>query len=214
MWQILFRTIALCVFITLGFGPTQNSFATANSVDDEYEQRQFELRRVHGMHHVVFLQGLVDDFKGGLISEDDLLEVALNEYQEVTVYLFEYWGDVNDCFLRELVFAQTNGVVGKDKQGKAIHFKYPKRSLLEFSQDSKVKIHQSKDLIATKQANAILQKLTVGWSDDPVCNVVRPTNNRCCKTSSGLVSCPPKTGFTCHLDAGENYCLQGSTQCP
>lgn len=181
--------------------------ALADGLSPEEEQARWESRQTIGHFEVVRMNSLINDFKAGIIEAIDFAIELMEDDPLIVNALMEYHGAANDCFLIDLLFAETNGIIGYTEAGDPIYFETQQY----LDQSGFVLPNYSKEYNTAVRANKILQGAYSAWQAD-ACPLF-PLNNKCCKTAA-QVSCIPSTGDRCKMDVEGNWCLNGSTACP
>jgi len=185
------------------------SLSAPLGADQTTEQAEYEQRQAYGHYAVVEADALVKDFLAGRITEAAFTAQVWEDYSVLSASYYVQWGSVTSpCFLKDLVFGQTNGVIGQDALGNALFFD----TAQYLDSSGEVLAGMRRDYNTATRANAILRELLVAWQADPICQAAPPANNKCCDHAA-LEKCDPATGKRCDMDAQGLACTHGSTGC-
>lgn len=172
------------------------------------ELDEFAKREQAGFFEVLKANSMVLEYQAGRIAQPEFLDQCSLEYPALTAVLLQDWGGVNSCFLRDLLFGQTNGVVRVAENGNIIFFEVDRY----LDDDGNVIPEMMNKYVMADEANTILQDLTVAWELDPECNFFPELNNKCCANTS-TEHCNTSTGRRCTMDQSGQSCIGGSTRC-
>lgn len=196
--------MALCMISSALWNP---AVASTPLLQDPEEEAAAQ-RQAYGFFEVVQADALVKDFQAGRISEAAFTAEIWEQYPVLTANLYALWGSLNSCFLRDLVFGQTNGVIAADASGNAIFF-----DAAQYVGTSGQPLPgRAREYNAAVRANTILRGLQAEWNADPVCQTTKMLDNMCCR-SSATVTCQPRTGARCGITDDNLNCVNSSTHC-
>lgn len=181
----------------------------ARAADRVTERLKAERRQAVGFWDVLAAHSLNEARASGRLTPAEYIDRIWSDYPEIAMAVYERWGDFDSaCFRLDLVFGQTNGVIGSDAGGKPIFF--DPAACLD-SAGSVVPDLQD-EYIAILRANEILQRCYQEWKSDPVYGVEPIMNNKCC-TNSYSEKCVEETGKHCEMSHRGDTCTSGSTRC-
>ncbi|MCI0365226.1 MAG: hypothetical protein L0Y44_13695 [Phycisphaerales bacterium] len=169
------------------------------AIADQAEEA--EDRQTEGMFHVIWMDGLLDDYNAGTLSQADLMRELWAERPATMNILYGHHIQFNQCFQYDLIVGETNGIIGYSN-GQRVFFD----TTLYLDALGEVLPGYERTYNAAVRANSILNAVY----GDYVCQSP-PLNNKCCNNSS---SCIASTGNRCEMDASDQWCINGSTQCP
>jgi len=177
--------------------------APAMTHDPANEATLAWLRELDGPGRVLEAVATIDAYESGDLSVQELIDTLAERNPDLLATLLMEWGDIHAGLLMDVVFGQTNGIIGQDADGRDLWFSEA------FGADT------PEDLATTiRAANAALRGLAERWNGEPICEGVIPLNNQCCKGGASE-RCRPRTGSRCAMAIfPPGTCQQGSTYCP
>lgn len=176
------------------------SAAPASTHDAANEATLAWLREIDGPDRVLEAVATIDAYESGDLAVQDLIDTLAERNPDLLATLLMEWGDIHAGLLMDVVFGQTNGVIGQDADGRDLWF------------SEAFEIDTPEDLATTiRNANAALRALSERWAGEPICEGVIQLNNQGCHggTTEG---CRPSTGSRCAMAIlPPGTCRQGST---
>src|SRR5215510_8078753 len=76
----------------------------------ETEEEAADYRQTHGAENTIWMNGLLEDYNAGRLSEADLMRELWAERPGIMTVLYGEYGTFTRCFQIDLISAETNGV--------------------------------------------------------------------------------------------------------
>ncbi len=130
------------------------SHAIADDGLSATEALRFAARQADGASEVIRIASLTEDHRRGVIDGSDLLRELVEDDPVLATALIAHYGDLSECFLLDLLFAETNGSIGSSSDGAPLYF-----ATSQFlDQSGSVLPGRTREYNAARRANKILQE--------------------------------------------------------
>ena len=162
----------------LEFSGSSRDRSSPTSFASPQDKEDWEYRQTYGHYNVVWMNGLVEAYLIGFITEEDLLWELRAERPVRTANLLEYHGSLTSFFLLDVVYAESNGPSGQLENGTLVFF-----DTTQYLDRSGAVMRQfARDYNTATRANRILQEVLEQWyagTEGPGIELI-PLNHKCC----------------------------------